>query len=70
MLVHFITDEPTKLPAIRAMLEPRYHVVPRILGAGDPPTNLYGVLMVDVDLRQMDRVEKGQVVFATIEPRP
>jgi len=26
MLVHFVTDE--KIPAIRAMLEPRYYVVP------------------------------------------
>jgi len=24
MLVHFVTDEPGKIPAIRAMLEPRY----------------------------------------------
>jgi len=32
MLVHFVTDEPTKIPAIRAMLEPRYHVVPQLLG--------------------------------------
>ena len=34
MLVHFVTDEPSKIPAIRAMLEPRYHVAPRLLGAG------------------------------------
>ena len=70
MLVHFITDEPTKLPAIRAMLEPRYHVVPRILGAGDPPTNLYGVLMVDVDLRQMDRVEKVKLALQQLSRAP
>ncbi len=30
MLVHFITDEPTKIPAIRAMLEPQYHIVPQL----------------------------------------
>jgi small basic protein len=35
MLVHFVTDEPTKIPAIRAMLEPRYHVVPpQLVNAG------------------------------------
>jgi len=32
MLVHFVTDDPTKIPAIRAMLEPRYHIAPQVLG--------------------------------------
>ena len=32
MLVCYLTDEPAKIPAIRAMLEPRYHVVPGLLG--------------------------------------
>jgi hypothetical protein len=34
MLVHFVTDEPAKIPAIRATLEPRYHVVPQLVNAG------------------------------------
>jgi hypothetical protein len=34
MLVHFVTDEPAKIPAIRAMPEPRYHVVPQLVNAG------------------------------------
>ncbi len=58
MLVYFITDEPTKLPAVRAMLEPQYDVVPRLLGDEGAETSARGVLMVDVDLRQMDRVEQ------------
>ena len=32
MLVHFVTDEPTKIPAIRAMLEPQYCVAAPIAG--------------------------------------
>jgi len=52
MLVHFVTDEPTKIPAIRAILEPRYHIVPQLLGAGDPQSTANGVLMVDADLRK------------------
>jgi hypothetical protein len=35
MLVHFVTDEPTKIPAIRAMLEPQYDVQPQLLGPGN-----------------------------------
>jgi putative nucleotidyltransferase with HDIG domain len=62
MLVHFVTDEPGKIPAIRAMLEPRYHVVPRLLGAGE--TQIFdGVLMVDADLRQAARVEQIKLVL-------
>ncbi len=58
MRVYFITDEPAKLPAIRAMLGPRYDLVPRLLGTDDIQIALHGVLMVDVDLRQMARVEQ------------
>jgi len=70
MLVYFITDEPTKLPAIRAMLEPRYHVVPRLLGVSDPPASLHGVLMVDVDLRQMARVEQVRLALQQLSRIP
>ena len=41
MLVYFVTDEPTKLPAIRAMLEPQHAVVPWVL-AGLALTGLAG----------------------------
>jgi putative nucleotidyltransferase with HDIG domain len=63
MLVHFVTDEPGKIPAIRAMLEPRYHVAPRLLGSGDTQINTDGVLMVDADLREAVRVEQIRVVL-------
>jgi len=63
MLVHFVTDEPTKIPAIRAMLEPRYHIVPQLLGAGDTQSSSNGVLMVDADLRKEVRVEQIKLVL-------
>jgi putative nucleotidyltransferase with HDIG domain len=63
MLVHFVTDEPTKIPAIRAMLEPRYHVVPQLLGGGDTQISSNGVLMVDADLREMVRVEQIKLIL-------
>src|SRR6202162_4431598 len=58
MLVHFVTDEPAKIPAIRAMLEPQYRVVPRLLGNDGAKAGANGVLMVDADLREMVRVEQ------------
>lgn len=63
MLVHFVTDEPTKISAIRAMLEPRYHVVPQLLGGGDTEISSNGVLMVDADLRKEVRVEQIKLVL-------
>src|SRR3954454_20583962 len=62
MLVHFVTDEPTNIPAVRAMLEPRYLVVPQLLG-GDTQIGTSGVLMVDADLRKMVRVEQIKLVL-------
>jgi putative nucleotidyltransferase with HDIG domain len=63
MLVHFVTDEPSKIPAVRAMLEPRYRVVSRLLGGGDVQTGSSGVLMVDADLRMPVRVEQIKLVL-------
>jgi hypothetical protein len=63
MLVHFVTDEPTTIPAIRAMLEPRYHVVPQLLGGSDTEISSNGVLMVDADLRKVVRVEQIKLVL-------
>jgi putative nucleotidyltransferase with HDIG domain len=57
MLVCYLTDEPAKIPAIRAMLEPHYHVVPRVLG-DEIAFGAGGVLMVDADLREMVCVEQ------------
>ena len=63
MLVHFVTDEPTKISAVRAMLEPRYLVVPQLLGSADTQISSSGVLMVDADLRKMVRVEQIKLVL-------
>jgi hypothetical protein len=58
MLVHFVTDEPTKIPAIRATLEPQHVVEPRLLGVGGRQIVSSGVLMVDADLRRAAPVEQ------------
>jgi HD-GYP domain-containing protein (c-di-GMP phosphodiesterase class II) len=63
MLVHFVTDEPTKIPAIRAMLEPQYVVEPRLLGIGDKKIISNGVLMVDTDLRRAAGVEQIKLLL-------
>src|SRR5579859_1929428 len=57
MRVCYLTDEPSKIPAIRAMLEPHHDVVPRLLG-DKASFGSDGVLMVDADLRVMVRVEQ------------
>jgi putative nucleotidyltransferase with HDIG domain len=67
MLVHFVTDEPSKIPAIRAMLEPRYQVVPRLLGTGETQIS-DGVLMVDADLREAARIEQIKLVLRGLRP--
>jgi putative nucleotidyltransferase with HDIG domain len=63
VLVHFVTDDPTKVPAIRAMLEPQHHVVPQLLGGGETQLISNSVLMVDADLRKPVRVEQIKVVL-------
>src|SRR5450432_4042317 len=63
MLVHFVTDDAAKIPAIRAMLEPQYDVAPQLLGMGDAQVHSNGVLMVDADLRKIDRVEQIRLVL-------
>ena len=70
MLVHFVTDEPTKIPAIRALLEPRHHVVPQLLGGGDTQSSSIGVLMVDADLRKIARVEQVRLVLQELNCIP
>jgi putative nucleotidyltransferase with HDIG domain len=70
MLVHFVTDEPTKIPAIRALLEPRYHVNPQLLGGDDAQISSNGVLMVDADLRQTVRVEQIRLVLQKLRRIP
>jgi putative nucleotidyltransferase with HDIG domain len=63
MLVHFVTDEPSKIAAIRAMLEPQFSVLSQLLGDGEAAGSSNGVLMIDADLRQMVRVEQIRLVL-------
>jgi putative nucleotidyltransferase with HDIG domain len=70
MLVYFVTDEPTKLPAIRAMLEPQHAVLPWVLGADGTRIRSHGVLMVDIDLRQMTRVEQLRFILQELAGIP
>jgi putative nucleotidyltransferase with HDIG domain len=66
MLVCYLTDEPSKIPAIRAMLEPHHHVVPGVLG-DKVPFGSDGVLMVDADLRIMTRVEQIKKTLSDLQ---
>jgi putative nucleotidyltransferase with HDIG domain len=66
MLVHFVTDKPTKIPVIRTMLEPRYRVIPCLLGQTDAEIGPSGVLMVDVDLRQSVCVEQIKSILQNL----
>jgi putative nucleotidyltransferase with HDIG domain len=70
MLVHFVTDEPSKIPAIRAVLGPQYDVVPRLLGGDGPEVSADGVLMVDADLRKMVRAEQVKLVMQGLSGVP
>src|SRR6478736_2724548 len=63
MLVHLLTDEPTKVPAIRAMLEPQHRVVSQLLGNSGTQIQPDCVLMVDADLRKNIRVEQIKQVL-------
>ena len=58
MLVHFVTDAPNKVPAIRAMLEPQHAVESYLLGATGGQALSNGVLVVDADLRKPLPVEQ------------
>src|SRR5256886_12139943 len=70
MLVYFVTDEPTKLPAIRAMLEPQHAVLPWVLGGDGTGIRSHGVLMVDIDLRQMTRVDQLKFILDQLASIP
>jgi putative nucleotidyltransferase with HDIG domain len=69
MLVHFVTDDAGKIPAIRAMLEPHYRVAPLLLGSSDAQIK-DGVLMIDADLRKIDRVQQIRLVFERLSCIP
>lgn len=67
MLVHFVTDAPNKIPAIRAMLEPQHLVRPHVLGAAAGQALSNGVLVVDADLRQAVPVEHLKAVLRDVQ---
>jgi putative nucleotidyltransferase with HDIG domain len=67
MLVHFVTDTPNKIPAIRAMLEPQHAVEPRVLGSADQQALASGVLVVDADLRNAAPVEQIKAIMGDLE---
>ena len=66
MLVCYLTDEPSKIPAIRAMLGPHHHVVPGTLGE-KVLLDAGAVLMVDADLRVMARVEQIKETMSNLQ---
>src|SRR5262249_15828709 len=67
MLVHFVTDEPNKIPAIRAMLEPQHAVDSYVLGTADAHAPSNGVLVVDADLRKALQVVQLKAVLRDLQ---
>ena len=63
MRVHFVTDEPGKIAAIRAMLEPRYELFCQLLGERGTQTGADGALLVDADLRKAAAIEQIRLVM-------
>src|SRR5689334_5945897 len=66
MLVHFVTDEPNKIPAIRVMLEPQHAVEPLLLGAAGEAAFSSGVLVVDADLRKAAPVQQLKTILRNL----
>src|SRR5437762_3145278 len=67
MLVHFVTDESNKIPAIRAMLEPQHAVESHLLGVADQQALSNGVLVVDADLRNAVPVEQLKSILRDLQ---
>jgi HD-GYP domain-containing protein (c-di-GMP phosphodiesterase class II) len=66
MLVHFVTDNENKIPAVRAMLEPKHAVEAYVLAGTDEFALSNGVLLVDANLGQMVLVERLKTVFRNL----
>ncbi len=72
MHVHYLTDEPNKIPTMRALLEPEHHVEPTIIGGDGVRAVPEAVLMVDADLRRPDRIaqiKKDMLALSDIRER-
>jgi putative nucleotidyltransferase with HDIG domain len=67
MLVHFVTDAPNKIPAIRAMLEPQHAVESHLLGVPEEQALSNGVLVVDADLRRTAPVEQLKALLRDVQ---
>lgn len=67
MLVHFVTDEPNKIPAIRAMLEPQHAVEHHVLGTAAGAAVSKGVLVVDADLRKVIPVTQLKAMLSDLQ---
>src|SRR4051794_27466729 len=67
MLVHFVTDEPNKIPAIRAMLEPQHAVESHVLGTPDGAAVSNGILVVDADLRKVIPVRQLKAMLSALQ---
>jgi putative nucleotidyltransferase with HDIG domain len=67
MLVHFVTDTPNKVPAIRAMLGPQHSVEAHLLGVVGRQAIVSGVLVVDADLRQTALVAQIKVILRDVQ---
>jgi hypothetical protein len=62
MLVYFVSDEPAKIPTVRAMLEPQNRVALELSESGDTHINPNRLLVVDADLRRLC-VEPNSIVL-------
>lgn len=67
MLVHFVTDTPNKIPAIRAMLGPQHSVEPHLLGVAGEQVIASGVLVVDADLRRTALVAQIKAILRDVQ---
>ncbi|MDP1584761.1 MAG: hypothetical protein Q8M18_15185 [Bradyrhizobium sp.] len=63
MRVHFVTDEPDKIPAIRAMLAPRFELFSQLLGDHGAQIGADGALLIDADLRKAAGIEQIRLVM-------
>jgi putative nucleotidyltransferase with HDIG domain len=67
MLVHFVTDNENKIPAVRATLEPKHAVEAYVLASSEEFALSNGVLLVDANLHRMVFVEQLKTVFRKLQ---
>jgi HD-GYP domain-containing protein (c-di-GMP phosphodiesterase class II) len=67
MLVHFVTDEPNKIPAIRELLEPQHAVQSHLLGVAGEQALSNGVLVIDADLRKAVPVVQIKAILRNLQ---